>query len=181
MAAEQQNRQQTYVVRKAEPQDSNQIYSCVEALASFHMSELDPGRSPESFLKEVFGEDTICQVLVATTKTDRSTIVGYGLFYRAYSTWTGPALYLEDLYVTPAHRGKGVGKLIWQNIVQIGFETGCKGVRMTVHMWNKQAKNMWEGLGCVDLSEKRHEHFLFYTIQGKRSIIETAFQTEFEG
>ncbi|RUS77471.1 hypothetical protein EGW08_014777 [Elysia chlorotica] len=159
MSFEMPSSEESFVIRKADARDSCQIYSYVQAMAKFHKANLGPNQSPENFRK-----GSMCQVLVVTTEADRSTILGYMLFHRAYSTWMGPVLYLEDLYISAKHRRKGLGRRLFQSVLQIGRDEKCKGMRMTVHTWNKQAKNLWEGLGCENLTETRHEHFYYYRI-----------------
>ena len=52
--------------------------------------------------------------------TNISSQTGYALFFYTYSTWEGPSVYMEDLYVTPERRNKGLGKTLWKSVVKVG-------------------------------------------------------------
>ncbi|MFG0315891.1 MAG: GNAT family N-acetyltransferase [Planctomycetota bacterium JB042] len=77
------------------------------------------------------------------------TPVGFALWFRNYSTWLGrPGLYLEDLYVTPAARGKGVGKALLKRLARIAVDSGCGRFEWSVLDWNTPAIEFYRALGA---------------------------------
>ena len=61
------------------------------------------------------------ECLVAFEPSKPDVLIGFVLFFYTYSTWDGPSVFMEDLYVTPASRGQGLGTKLWQGVVQVFF------------------------------------------------------------
>ena len=81
---------------------------------------------------------------------------GFALYYTSYSTWRGHhGIRLEDLYVTPALRGKGIGKALLARIAQIAVAEGCPRVEWDVLDWNAPAIGVYERVGASILTEWR--------------------------
>ncbi|XP_041094329.1 thialysine N-epsilon-acetyltransferase-like isoform X2 [Polyodon spathula] len=80
------------------------------------------------------------------------TIVGYGFYYFTYCTWKGRVVYMEDLYVMPEFRGKGIGKALMSRIAQIGRARGCVRMQFTVLDWNKPSLDFYCGQGALNLT-----------------------------
>jgi GNAT superfamily N-acetyltransferase len=79
---------------------------------------------------------------------------GFALFFQSYSTWRGrPGIYLEDLYVTPAARGRGYGKALLQHLARLAVQRGCARVEWAVLDWNQPSIEFYESLGARPLSE----------------------------
>jgi GNAT superfamily N-acetyltransferase len=75
--------------------------------------------------------------------------VGMALFFSNYSTFLGrPGLYLEDLFVKPEHRGRGLGKALLQEVARIALERGCGRLEWAVLDWNRPAIDFYEKLGA---------------------------------
>jgi GNAT superfamily N-acetyltransferase len=73
---------------------------------------------------------------------------GFAFYFFNYSTWLGkPGLYLEDLFVKPVFRGKGIGKALLAKLAQIAIEKNCYGMRWQVLDWNTPAIDFYEALG----------------------------------
>lgn len=80
--------------------------------------------------------------------------VGAAMYFFNFSTWTGkPGLYLEDLYVTPAARGKGVGEALLARLAAIALERGCARFEWWVIDWNEKAIGFYERLGAQAMRE----------------------------
>ncbi len=80
--------------------------------------------------------------------------VGFALYFHNYSTWRGRrGLYLEDLYVTPSARRRGVGKALLVALAQIAHERGCARMEWSVLDWNEPAIAFYRSLGAVPMSE----------------------------
>jgi GNAT superfamily N-acetyltransferase len=79
---------------------------------------------------------------------------GFAFYFFNYSTWMGrPGLYLEDLFVRPAFRGKGIGKSLMQHLAEIALEENCYGMRWQVLDWNTPAIDFYDSLGGKVLKE----------------------------
>ncbi|GFR78019.1 diamine acetyltransferase 2 [Elysia marginata] len=106
------------VIRTAEPQDCAQVYKLMRELAIHLKCEQDMKLTIEQFYKDVFEDKPVCYCIVATTAGDAATIVGYSLYFHTYNYLEGFAISMENLYVSPSHRGKGVGTMLWQEVTR---------------------------------------------------------------
>ncbi|XP_012631747.2 thialysine N-epsilon-acetyltransferase isoform X2 [Microcebus murinus] len=93
-----------------------------------------------------------------TISEEGPCVVGYGLYYFVYSTWTGRCIYLEDIYVTPEHRGQGIGSKIIKKVAEVALDKGCSQFRLAVLDWNKKAMDLYKALGAQDLTEAEGWH-----------------------
>ena len=93
-----------------------------------------------------FGEKPVFEFFVAE---EDGEVVGTAIFYYRYSTWKGKAIYLEDLVVKEAKRGKGYGKLLLDAIVDKAKKENCKQVRWQVLDWNEPAIGFYKSLGAT--------------------------------
>jgi len=73
--------------------------------------------------------------------------VGYALFFGCYSTWRGPGLFLEDLFVRKEFRGKGIGKALLSSVASIAVQQNCYGMQWEVLDWNTPAIEFYKSLG----------------------------------
>jgi GNAT superfamily N-acetyltransferase len=79
---------------------------------------------------------------------------GFAFFFYNYSTWRGqPGLYLEDLFVLPELRGKGIGRALFEHLARIAVREHCYGIRWMVLEWNEPALKFYELLGAKLLGE----------------------------
>ena len=78
---------------------------------------------------------------------------GFALFFPIYSTWAGRSLYLEDLFVRPAFRGRGIGRALLSRVAAIAVDRGCARLDWSVLRWNEPAIGFYETLGAVRLNE----------------------------
>ena len=81
-----------------------------------------------------------------------STIVGYATWFFTYYTFTGKAMYLDDLYITPAWRGKGLGTALIDCVIEKAKMSGCNRLRWQVSVWNHAAQAFYKKLGA-DMDE----------------------------
>jgi len=96
----------------------------------------------EEFVDSGFGESPVWGAFVAEKEDGR--IVGLSLYYVRYSTWKGRRLYLEDIIVTEAERGKGIGKLLFERTVAHAKERNYGGMMWQVLDWNEPAIRFYE-------------------------------------
>lgn len=80
------------------------------------------------------------------------SIVGYALYYSSYSTWLGKSTFLEDLFVQPAHREKGIGKSLFLTVAKIAYQLPSKRLDFHVLSWNP-ASEFYKTLGAENLSD----------------------------
>ncbi|PWA28837.1 hypothetical protein CCH79_00012914 [Gambusia affinis] len=88
----------------------------------------------------------------------RHTKIGYALYFYSYSSWAGRAIYMEDLYVMPEFRGKGIGKALMSKVAQLGLAAGCNQLNFTVLDWNKSSVDFYLSQGCFDVTDKMGYH-----------------------
>jgi GNAT superfamily N-acetyltransferase len=127
-------------LRVAEKEDCPRLLELVHELALFERAPEEVTVTLEEFEEAGFGNKPVWKAFV--TEAD-DYIVGFALYYVRYSTWKGCRLYLEDLIVTEEWRGKGLGKLLFDRMVQEGRELGFNGMMWQVLDWNEPAINFY--------------------------------------
>ncbi len=105
----------------------------------------------ENIHQNVFGPNPVAEVLIAYWNDQA---VGFALFFRNFSTFLGQVgIYLEDLFVEPAHRGKGIGKALLIRLAQLAIERGYGRLDWAVLDWNSPSIEFYRSLGAVPLDE----------------------------
>ncbi|HKD06658.1 MAG TPA: GNAT family N-acetyltransferase [Bryobacteraceae bacterium] len=106
----------------------------------------------EDLLREsLFGKRAAAEVLLAY---DGDACEGFALFFSNYSTFLGmPGIYLEDLFVKPHARGKGLGRALLREIARLAVERGCGRVEWSVLDWNEPSIGFYKKLGAVPMDE----------------------------
>jgi GNAT superfamily N-acetyltransferase len=137
------------VIRPAGSDDVPVILRFVRELAAFER-EPDAVRANEADLHAaLFGEPRAAEAVVAEADGQP---VGFALFFYNFSTWTGRrGLYLEDLYVTPAARGRGVGRALLAHLAALALECGCARFEWSVLDWNADAIAFYRACGAVGM------------------------------
>jgi GNAT superfamily N-acetyltransferase len=135
------------MIRPATVDDVPTICRLIRALAEYeklaHAVALDDALLGE----HLFGPRPFAEVLLAE---EDGVVVGFALFFHAYSTFLGrPTLYLEDLFVEPAHRGKGHGKALLGALARLAVEHDCGRLEWSVLDWNEPAIAFYRALGAV--------------------------------
>jgi len=133
-------------IREAKPGDETALLELIKGLAEF---EKEPTRSvintAEKLRADLF-EKQHCEALVLELQ---GVTIGFALYYTAYSTWKGPVLYLEDLYVLPEHRGTGAGSKLFDAVVTIAKQRGFARMDWQVLNWNDTAISFYERKGAT--------------------------------
>lgn len=139
------------VVRSARPEDVPVIARLIRALAEYEKLG-DACHADEEALREhLFGARPYVEALVAEAD---GAAAGFALFFHNYSTFlTKPGIYLEDLFVEPAHRGRGIGKALLARLAALALERGCGRLEWSVLDWNAPAIGFYESLGARAMSE----------------------------
>ena len=138
------------MIRAAAPADVSQILRFVRELAAFER-EPDAVEATEASLHDaLFGPHPAAEAVVA----EAGEPLGFALFFHNFSTWTGKrGLYLEDLYVTPAARGRGVGKALLRHLAGVAVDRGCARFEWSVLDWNADAIAFYRSVGAVGMDE----------------------------
>ncbi len=123
-------------IRKATKADIPFALTLVKELAAFEKAPNEVEVSIEEMTEWGFGTDKQFDFFVAT---DNDVIVGLALYYYKYSTWKGKCLFLEDIIVTESQRGKGLGKLLFDKVVQVAKEQKVRRMEWQVLDWNTPA------------------------------------------
>lgn len=147
------------IIREATPEDAAAILSFIRGLAEFEHEPPETVRTTEDDIRaDGFGPDRHFETLIA--ERDGGPI-GMALFFPHYSTWEGrPALYLEDLYVEPEHRGTGAGFALMRALARIADERNWTRLDLSVLDWNP-ARNFYSALGM-----KHESEWLLYRLEG---------------
>ncbi len=143
----------TLMIRPAEPKDVPTVLHFVRELADYEKA-IEKVVATETLLHEaMFSATPAAEALIA--ENDGSP-VGLALFFHNFSTWTGwRGLYLEDLYVTPAARGHGVGKALLKHLAALAVERGCTRFEWQVLTWNTPAIDFYQAMGAELMEEWR--------------------------
>lgn len=128
-------------IREAKLADCSRILELINELAVYERAPEEVTVTLAEFEDAGFGPKPVWKAFVAEVN---AIIVGFALYYVRYSTWKGCRLYLEDFIVTDSHRGKGIGKQLFDTIVQETHEKGFNGMTWQVLDWNEPALNFYK-------------------------------------
>ena len=142
-------------IRSARPEDIPLIHSLVRELAEYER-EPDAVKIGEAELaRDGFpeaGGERYFECLIAEQDGQPA---GFALFFPIYSTWRGRCLHLEDLFVRPQYRGRGIGKSLLTRVAEIARERGCRLMFWHVLDWNQPAIDFYQSLGAVPMEAWR--------------------------
>jgi GNAT superfamily N-acetyltransferase len=138
------------ILRKATPNDMHAVHQLINELAIFEKEPEAVATSPEELLRDGFSENPLFEALVAEVD---GQILGMALYYPRYSTWKGKTLHLEDLIVSAAHRGKGIGMALYQAFLQEAAKQNVRRAEWVVLDWNQNAIDFYEKSGAVVLND----------------------------
>ncbi len=129
------------ITRKAEKKDCARLLELIRELAVYEKAPDEVTVSTEHFIESGFGEKPVYWAFVAE---EEGVIHGFALYYIRYSTWKGQRMYLEDILVTEQMRGKGIGKLLLDRVIEEAKEKGFNGITWQVLNWNEPAINFYK-------------------------------------
>ena len=137
-------------IRYAQESDIPQILFFIKELASYEKM-LDDVVATEDLLQEWIFEKKKAEVILAE---ENGEPVGFALFFHNFSTFLGRAgIYLEDLFVKPDHRGKGIGKALLRRLAQIAVERGCGRLEWCCLDWNKPSIDFYLSLDATPMDQ----------------------------
>ena len=128
-------------IRRAVKEDCPRLMELVGELAVYEKAPNEVTVSLEHFEESGFGKNPVWWAFVADTEDG---IQGFALYYIRYSTWKGQAMYLEDILVTEDARGKGIGKLLFDQLIVEAKEKGFDRMIWQVLEWNEPAINFYK-------------------------------------
>lgn len=141
-------------IRKATASDCARMLELVTELAVFEKAPDEVTVTLDHFIETGFGKNPVWEALLAVeVENDMEKIIGISLWYMRYSTWKGLRLYLEDLIVTESHRGRGIGKKLFDETVIEARRKNVSGMMWQVLDWNQPAIDFYKKYGA-DISNE---------------------------
>ena len=128
-------------VRRAKKEDCPRLLELIQELALYERAPQEVTVTLEHFTQSGFGDQPIWWAFVAE---ENGFIHGFALYYIRYSTWKGQAMYLEDILVTEKSRGKGIGKLLFDQLIEEARARQFKRIVWQVLEWNEPAINFYK-------------------------------------
>ncbi len=148
------------LIRAATRNDVSIILKFIKELAKFEKLTHQVVATEKQLRATLFGKKPIAKVLIAEIN---EKAVGFLLYFYNYSTFLGrPGIYIEDLYVNPKYRKKGVGKALMKYCIKIAYKQGCKRIEWAALTWNP-ARKFYKKLGAKPLND-----WVLYRLSGKK-------------
>lgn len=135
-------------IRKAVKEDCKRMMELIHELALYEKAPEQVTVNFDHFVESGFGNNPVWWALVAEVD---DKVEGFALCYTRYSTWKGQRLYLEDLLVTEKLRGKGVGKLLFDKLIEACKKGNYSGMAWQVLDWNEPAINFYRKYEAVNI------------------------------
>ncbi|KAF0094750.1 MAG: N-acetyltransferase Ats1 [Puniceicoccaceae bacterium 5H] len=138
-------------LRAAGPEDVDTILELVRGLAEYEHLEHEVVATPEALRETLFGERRYAEVVLAEWEGQPA---GFSLFFHNYSTFLAkPGIYIEDIFVLPAYRGRGCGSALLRFVAAIAVERDCGRLEWAVLNWNDPAIAFYRANGALPLEE----------------------------
>src|SRR5215831_11421698 len=128
-------------IRRAEQNDCPRLLELIQELATYERAPHEVTVTLDHFIESGFGKQPVWWAFVAEVN---GRIVGFALYYIRYSTWKGQAMYLEDILITNEMRGKGIGKLLFDRLIEEAKEKKFNRIIWQVLDWNEPAINFYK-------------------------------------
>jgi GNAT superfamily N-acetyltransferase len=140
-------------IRRATADDTPLILRLIQALAEFERAPNEVIATEEGLRRDGFGRNPFYFCLIAENDGGAA---GFALYFFNYSTWVGrPGIYVEDLFVLPEFRGRGIGKELLRQVAVIAVEAGCQRLQLQVLDWNAPAIEFYRAVGGEFMDEWR--------------------------
>lgn len=139
-------------IREARREDCPRLMELVRELALYEKAPGEVTVTLEHFAESGFGSNPVWWAIVAEAPaspgSEEKYIIGFALYYIRYSTWKGQRMYLEDLLITESWRGKGVGKMLFDQLFQEAKKKALPAIAWQVLEWNEPAINFYKKLNA---------------------------------
>jgi len=139
-----------FIIRRGEQRDMASVLKLVIELAVFEKEPNAVKINVDDLIDNGFKKNPAFSTFVAEYE---GTIVGMALFYNRFSTWDGPSIHLEDLVVTEKFRSKGIGKALYDRVLEDALQKGIKRVEWVVLDWNTPAIEFYKSTGAIMFEE----------------------------
>jgi len=147
-------------IRQATPDDLTLILDFVKELADYENALDEVKATTDDLHSALFGEQAKSYCVICESNGEPA---GFALYFYNFSTWLGKfGLFLEDLYVTPSHRGTGAGKALLKHLAQLAIDNDCGRFEWNVLDWNEPSIKFYESFGAQPQSE-----WIGYRLSGK--------------
>ena len=151
------------LIRPATPADVPTMLRFIRELAAFEREPDAVVATEADLLRDGFGPTPRFNAIIADHEGQPA---GFALYFRSYSTWLGHhGIRLEDLYVTPAMRGQGIGKALLARLARIAVDEGCPRLEWDVLAWNQSAIDVYEAIGAGTQTEWRIMRLAGYALK----------------
>ncbi|HSB93211.1 MAG TPA: GNAT family N-acetyltransferase, partial [Flavitalea sp.] len=130
-------------IRSAELNDYDTLYSMMRDFAEFQ-------KTPERLTltpRQMKQDKDIFKCLVAVTS--QNEIVGFSTWFYAYYSWTGKAVYMDDLYVVESYRGQGIGSRLLEAVIEVARQADCNKIKWQVSKWNDAGISYYKKMGAT--------------------------------
>ena len=131
--------------------DTPLVLKFIKGLAEYEKLEDECVATEDGLRKTMFGANLMAEAVIGYSGDQA---VGFALFFHTFSTFLGaPSLYLEDLFVLPEWRGKGLGRQLLSYLARLAADRGCQRLEWAVLDWNEPSIGFYKGLGAVPQDE----------------------------
>ncbi len=138
-------------LRPARADDSSTIATLVRELAAYERLENEANATADDFRRHLFGDRPAAEVILAEVE---GVAVGFALYFPNFSTFRGrPGVYLEDLFVRPEHRGRGIGKALIAAVARVAVDRGAERLEWAVLDWNEPSLAFYRSLGAEAMND----------------------------
>jgi len=140
-----------FAIRSAGPDDVPAVLALIRQLAEYERLADRVTATEDGVREALFGERPVAEAILAWVDDEP---VGYAIFFSSFSTFVGrPGIYLEDVFVRPEKRGRGIGKAMLVHIAKLAKERGCGRLEWAVLDWNRPAIDFYRRLGAEALDD----------------------------
>lgn len=139
-------------IRPATVDDAALLRSFIWELADFEKEPDEVRVTAQDLARDGFGDSPKFRALIAEWEGQPA---GYALFFGYYSTWRGAGIYLEDVFVRPALRGRGIGTALLARVARVARDENCVLLKWEVLHWNKPAIDLYKAMGGQFMDEWR--------------------------